>query len=190
MKEEMLNFPERHKRLPLFDIPVLKCDISPESAETMAELLEAEAVGGNKTVDFVISSRGGNLDEAFILTQDMQRIRDTYNVKFRAIAKGYADSAATLVFAAADIRVAYSDTEFLIHEPRIETEEPGEQTLTEARYEVFVTRKLQRRAHKLLAHAMGKSVQEIREIEKIGKPMTAQQAAELGLVHEIRVFGT
>ncbi len=183
----------------LFDVPTLKGDIEPENAEEFIQRLEEEVVtfvslteeesnGWNGEVTFVVSSWGGQLDEALIITQDIQRMRETYGVKFKAVAKGYADSAATVVFASADKRIAYSDTEFLIHDPVLKTEEESEQTLTEARYDIYTSRVLKRRAEKLLAKATGKTWQEISAKSKENKPMTAQQALEFGLVNEVRVL--
>lgn len=187
MSEKVVPFRQREK-LALYDTPTLVGEINAETSEVLSQLIEAEAVNHKTPIDVVVKSRGGNVEDALVLIQDINRIRETYGVKIRMIAKGYADSSATLLVAMGDERIAYSDTEFLLHEPRLTTEEPGTETLTEARREAYETRRLQRRTWKMLSKRTGKSIQEIKELEKQEKSITSQQAMEFGLIDRIVVF--
>lgn len=180
MSKEIFN------RLALYDAVILNDDITPQTALGVVAGIEQKAIDGDKIIDLVVSSRGGDLDETLILLQDLDRLRNTYGCRIKTIARGYAESAATLLVAMGDHRVAYEDTEFLIHEPILTTTGPGEETLTEARREVYETRVAQRKMRKLFAKATGKSLKEV--IAKENKKMTSREALEFGLIDEVILF--
>lgn len=183
----------QHEKVALYDKPTLVGEIMDMNVEIFSQLIEAEALqaGSRKAgamIDIVIKSRGGDNDEALILVQDILRIRETYGVKIRAYAKGYADSSATFIVAMCDERIALGHTEFLLHEPRLTTEESSEQTLEESRIENYETRVGLRRMQKMLAKRLNKPLSEIITEYKKDKPMNEHQAMEFGLIDKAIIY--
>ena len=86
MNERVVPFRTKEK-LALYDAPTLVGEINSESSEILTQLIEHEAVDGGKTIDIVIKSRGGSSEETLLLLQDINRIRETYGVKIRALEK-------------------------------------------------------------------------------------------------------
>lgn len=169
---------------PLYNAIVVKGQITPETAETFSQLLEAKALKHDKIIPIVVSSNGGDTQELFLMLQDMDRVRNTYHCKIRTIAKGYANSAATLLVASGDKgeRWAYPDSEFLIHGVSITVEETETVSWKELKKETLEARQIQRKIYKALALKTGHTLQEIYQNER---PFTSEQAKDFGIIDKI-----
>lgn len=188
----IIPFKQREK-VSLHGKPTLIGDVGETSVEIFSQMIEETAleVASTKSgnfVDIVIKSRGGEIDEAHILVQDLLRIRETYGVKIRAYAKGYADSSATFVVAMCDERIALGHTEFLLHEPQISTDEPLDEPLGKSRQDVVEARIAHRRMIKTLAKRIDRPFKEVFDKAKEGKPMNEHEALEFGIIDRIVIF--
>jgi ATP-dependent Clp protease, protease subunit len=137
-------------------------------------LLDAD---GQDPVELHLSCPDAELDAAVTLAE----VLDLMHVPVRALAKAAVGGPAVAVYAAADRRLAHPRCVFRLGLPRTSFEGTGDQLATAAqRYELTVQGLAER-----LAEATGRPLPRVQGDLRTGRILTAAQALEYGLVHEL-----
>jgi len=149
------------------------------STET-AEILKF----GCKKITLHITSPGGGVYASFAI-YDILRELSKGGIKIEAIAEGYAASAAAaIVLQAADKRMCYPLTRFLLHEVRTWGE--GLQRNSDLKDEAKEINACDEMVNKILADRCNKDIKEIRQlINRKEVWMSAKEALKFGLIDKI-----
>jgi len=149
------------------------------SLETM-EILEL----GCKKITLHIASPGGGVYSSFAI-HDILRKLSKDGIKIEAIVEGYAASAAAaIILQAADKRMCYQLTRFLLHEVR--TWSDGFQRNSDLKDEAKEVGIIDEMVNKILADKCNKSIKEIRQLVNRKEVwMSAKEALKFGLIDKI-----
>ena len=133
-----------------------------------------------KKVKIIISSPGGDVDSAIRIYSYLKALP----INVETIAVSQIDSAANIIYAAGIKRVAIKGCRFFLHEGTFTT---GTQTTTLHNHEeaLSIFKELLEKHVSILAKESGKAEKDINELLATSKILDAEQAKELGLVHEI-----
>ena len=156
-----------------------ECTVADVSMES-AEILEM----GCKKITLHITSPGGGVCSSFAI-YDMFKKLSKDGIKIEAIAAGYAASAAAaIILQAANKRMCYPSTRFLLHEVSAWGE--GMQKTSALKDEAKEVDTENEMINKILASRCNKSIKEIRQLVNRKEIwMSAKEALKFGLIDKI-----
>lgn len=154
-------------------------EISHTLAERVCVNLFALAQAGNDPITVIISSPGGHVESGDMIHDMIKFVKP----RVRMLATGWAASAGSLIFAAADRADRYSlpNTRFLLHEPRGGVGGAASDVAIQAR-EIL---RMRERLNKIYAAATGQTLERIKADTDRDYWMTAEEARDYGLVGSI-----
>ena len=153
--------------------------INDMQARRVCERLLALGSESEKPILLVISSPGGHVESGDMI-HDMIKF---VGAPVKVLGSGWVASAGALVYAAAkrENRFALPNTRFLLHEPRGGV--GGQATDIEIQAQEII--KMRERLNRIFAEATGHTLEKIREDTDRDFWMSAQEAADYGLVGQI-----
>lgn len=133
-----------------------------------------------KKIKLLISSSGGDVDSAIRIYSFLKAL----SIDIETIAFSQIDSAANIIYATGNKRIAIKDCRFFLHEGTFTT---GTQTTTLHNHEetLLIFKELFKKHINILSNETGKKEEEIKKLLQESTILTAEKAKELGLVHEI-----
>ena len=137
-------------------------------------MLNAE---GDDSIHMHLSCPDGDLDAALALADTV----DLATVPVDAVARGTVGGPAVAPFLAADHRLAYPHAVFRLSEPRATLDGRSEEIAAGAE---AIHRQLAH-LHARLAEVTGQSLDRVTDDMRTGRILTAPQARDYGLVHEL-----
>lgn len=154
-------------------------EITMQLAETVSAQLLALASASHAPIRVVINSPGGHVEAGDTL-HDVIRFIDA---KVLVLGTGWVASAAALVYVAAprESRFSLPNTRFLLHEPRGGASGPASDVEIEASQVLSMRARLNR----IFAEATGQPIEKIARETQRNHWMSAEAAAEYGLVGRI-----
>ena len=147
----------------------------------VAQMLFLEAEDPGKDIHFYINSPGGSVSAGFAIYDTMQYIKCDVST----ICVGLAASMGSFLLSsgAKGKRFSLPNSEILIHQPLISGGLSGQQTDIQIHAENML--KTRERLEKILAENCGKDVETLHKDCERDNYMSAQQAAEYGLVDKV-----
>ena len=136
---------------------------------------------GGRPVTIWISSSGGSVEEAHAMCAELA----AYPGRVTCVSRRNADSAALLVYAAADTRIAGEDSTFSLHKTAAEKVPASRLTAAELRRVADELGALDVQVAAFIGARCGASPAEISRLQSQEAVLTARQAYQLGLVHVI-----
>ena len=133
-----------------------------------------------KKLKIILSSNGGDVDSAIRIYSYLKSL----SIEIEIIALSQIDSAANIIYAAGNKRIAIKGCRFFVHEGTFTN---ANQTATLHVHEeiLLIFKELMKRHIKILSEGTGISEKEIMKLLKESTILTAERAKELGIVHEI-----
>ena len=133
-----------------------------------------------KKLKILISSSGGDVDSAIRIYSYLKAL----SIEIETIAFSQIDSAANIIYSAGSKRIAIKGCRFFLHEGTFTT---GAQTTTLHNHEeaLAIFQDLLKRHIGILSKETGKNEKEINKLLQKSTILSAEEAKELGLVHEI-----
>lgn len=151
------------------------------TAHNLITYLNGQIYGSNiKKIKILISSTGGDVDSAIRIYSYLKAL----SIEVETIALSQIDSAANIIYSAGSKRVAIKDCRFFLHEGIFTT---GSLTTTLHNHEeaLAIFKDLLKKHVRILSKETGKGEVEINKLLQESTILSAEQAKELGLVHEI-----
>ena len=148
------------------------------ATKVIQELLMLEADDGDAQITLWVNSPGGSVNDGFAIYDTIQFM----NCPVRIIASGLCASIATIILIATDkeLRMCTPNTRLLIHQPLIPMEVYGQASDLEiTATEIIKTRG---KINEMLAEACGQKLDKVQEDTQRDYWMSAEQAADYGLV--------
>ncbi|MDZ4777843.1 MAG: ATP-dependent Clp protease proteolytic subunit [Alphaproteobacteria bacterium] len=165
----------------LFDARILTLtgEINDKQAKRITDSLLALSAAKDDPITLVISSPGGHVESGDMIHDMIKFVKP----RVRMLATGWAASAGSLIFAAADRADRYSlpNTRFLLHEPRGGVGGAASDVAIQAR-EIL---RMRERLNKIYAAATGQTLERIKADTDRDYWMTAEEARDYGLVGSI-----
>ncbi len=158
----------------------LVADIDDESTRLLSETLLSAKAEPDCKIEILITSGGGNPDCAFAL---YDLIRSLPN-EVTTVAAGNADSAATIIFLAGDIRVMMPNASILLHTP-IANLSGQKFRLQDIKYMYENMESLFEHILEVVASRTGVDLETLKEFCHQNKDLTAKEAVEFGFAHKI-----
>jgi ATP-dependent Clp protease protease subunit len=147
--------------------------------DVMAQLLCLEQMDADRDISIYINSPGGSYTAMTAIYDTMQFVKP----QIQTVCLGQAASAAAVLLAAgsAGKRFALPHARILIHQPYSEGQGQGSDLEIQAN-EIL---RMRAEMESIIAHHSGKSVDDIRKDIERDKILTAEQAAEYGIVDSV-----
>ena len=145
----------------------------------IAQLLYLEGQDPNKDISFYINSPGGSVSAGMAIYDTMQYIKCDVST----ICLGMAASMGAFLLAAGTKgkRYALPNSEIMIHQPLASAEGQATDILIHAHH----IEKIRENINQILADATGKPIETIRQDTERDNFMSADQAAEYGLIDKV-----
>ncbi len=174
-----MRSPEDLLRAQLFDrrIVFLRGPLDDANAGDVAAQLMTLDASGDEPVQLHVDSPGGALEPGFVLIDTVGLL----GVTVQAVCVGRAEGTAVGVFAAAEHRRAAPHARFRLCQP---DERVGGVAAELASWVAHRQRMLDD-FHRHLASATGRPFEQVEADTGIGRYLTAEDAVEYGLVHEV-----
>jgi ATP-dependent Clp protease protease subunit len=133
-----------------------------------------------KRLKIIISSPGGDVDSAIRIYSYLKAL----SIEIETIALSQIDSAANIIYSAGTKRIAIKGCRFFLHEGTFTT---GTQTTTLHNHEevLAIFKELLKKHISILAKETGQDEKKINVLLQKSSILSAEEAKELGLVHEI-----
>ena len=133
-----------------------------------------------KKVKIIISSPGGDVDSAVQIYTYLKALP----IEIETIAISQIDSAANIIYAAGNKRLAIKGCRFFLHEG---TFTAAAQTTTLHNHEesISIFKELLKKHINILSKETGQKEAKIKSLFKASTILTAEKAKQIGLVHEI-----
>ncbi|MFG2843446.1 ATP-dependent Clp protease proteolytic subunit [Kitasatospora sp. NPDC101155] len=148
--------------------------------DIMAQLLCLESMDPDREIQMYINSPGGSFTALTAIYDTMQYVKPDITT----VCMGQAASAAAVLLAAGTPgkRMALPNARILIHQPYTETGRGQVSDLEIQAKEIF---RMREQLEQMLSKHSNKSVEQVREDIERDKILTAEEAAEYGLVDQI-----
>ena len=133
-----------------------------------------------KKLKIIISSPGGDVDSAIRIYSYLKAL----SIDIETIAFSQIDSAANIIYSAGNKRIAIKGCRFFLHEGTFTT---GSQTTTLHNHEetLSIFKNLLKRHIDILSNETGKTPREINRLLQKSTILSAEEAKNIGLVHEV-----
>jgi ATP-dependent Clp protease protease subunit len=155
--------------------------IDVNTAHNLITYVNGQIYGSNiKKLKILISSGGGDVDSAIRIYSYLKAL----SIEIETIAFSQIDSAANIIYAAGNKRIAIKGCRFFLHEGTFTT---GAQTTTLHNHEeaMLIFKELLKKHVSILSKETGKKEKEVNKFLQESTILTAEKAKEIGLVHEI-----
>ncbi|GAB7183190.1 ATP-dependent Clp protease proteolytic subunit [Kitasatospora sp. Ki12] len=148
--------------------------------DIMAQLLCLESMDPDREIQMYINSPGGSFTALTAIYDTMQYVKPDITT----VCMGQAASAAAVLLAAGTPgkRMALPNARILIHQPYTETGRGQVSDLEIQAKEIF---RMREQLEQMLSKHSNKSVEQVREDIERDKILTAEEAAEYGLIDQI-----
>ncbi|MBV6701351.1 MULTISPECIES: ATP-dependent Clp protease proteolytic subunit [Kitasatospora] len=148
--------------------------------DIMAQLLCLESMDPDREIQMYINSPGGSFTALTAIYDTMQYVKPDITT----VCMGQAASAAAVLLAAGTPgkRMALPNARILIHQPYTETGRGQVSDLEIQAKEIF---RMREQLEEMLSKHSNKSVEQVREDIERDKILTAEEAAEYGLIDQI-----
>ncbi|MFF7988206.1 ATP-dependent Clp protease proteolytic subunit [Kitasatospora xanthocidica] len=148
--------------------------------DIMAQLLCLESMDPDREIQMYINSPGGSFTALTAIYDTMQYVKPDITT----VCMGQAASAAAVLLAAGTPgkRMALPNARILIHQPYTETGRGQVSDLEIQAKEIF---RMREQLEQMLSKHSSKSVEQVREDIERDKILTAEEAAEYGLIDQI-----
>lgn len=155
--------------------------IDVNTAHNLITYINGQIYGSKiKKLKILISSPGGDVDSAIRIYSYLKAL----SIEIETIAFSQIDSAANIIYSAGAKRIAINGCRFFLHEGTFTT---GAQTTTLHNHEeaLAIFKELLKKHTEILSKETRKTVSEISKLLQTSTILSAEEAKELGLVHEI-----
>ena len=134
----------------------------------------------DKPINLFLTTNGGDTDEAFAIYDIIKHTRT--QVDIYAIGRCY--SAGFIILLAGNIKLAYPNTSFMLHELSYD---PQDNCLTTQEYYTQEFRKTQEKINRIVSQNTNISQEKLKEYFEKGKDwfMSAEEALDLGVIDKI-----
>jgi len=155
--------------------------IDVNTAHNLITYINGQIYGSNiKKLKILLSSTGGDIDSAIRIYSYLKAL----SIEIETIAFSQIDSAANIIYSAGSKRIAIKGCRFFLHEGTFTV---GAQTTTLHNHEesLVILRELLKKSINILSKETGKNEEEIKKLLQTSTILSAEEAKELGLIHEI-----
>lgn len=161
-------------------------EINPDTRRNFERGLEMIAqTQPDSDIPIMITSHGGSLEQLEMMLSTMERLKTQFGVTYTTIARGVAYSGGAILLALGDHRMAFPNTDIMLHETQITTPEIPE-PLSQRRNEDLLFRRQFGRIERRLCKRMGKTLPELRKL--YNKFLDENGALREGIIDEVIVF--
>lgn len=155
--------------------------IDVNTAQNLIVYINGQIYGSNiKKLKLLISSGGGDVDSAIRIYAYLKAL----SIEVETIAFSQIDSAANIIYAAGNKRIAIKGCRFFLHEGTF-TSAAQSTTLHNHEEALSIFKELFQKHIHILATESGQTEKNITELLAASTILSAEKAKELGLVHEI-----